>query len=133
MSSLGIAIASQQMQNALLLLQYDCDINPSFPVYPPLFLAIRFREHELIKRLLSKGARINAVDNIGMGILHYAGLFGHHEALLILLEHDPMIADVILVDDEGRTPMQCFEFYRKMMVPEDEELYAKSKKVFEAL
>lgn len=127
------AICFKQTQQALLLLQYDCDVNHPFPTQSPLLMAIQSCEHELIKLLLANGARADAVDSVGMGILHYAGGIGDHETLLILLEHEPLIAHPVLVNQDGHTPMQNFESDRKMVVPEDELLYAESRKLFEAL
>lgn len=130
---LGNAISRNRTSQALLLLQYNFDINPPLPGFSPLLVAIQYREHEIIKCLLARGAKTDVVDNESMGILHYAGGIGDHETLLILLQHEPLIADVTLADKDGRTPMRCFELDRKILVQEDEQLFAESRKVFEIL
>lgn len=133
LSPLDAAIREGRISGVLLLLQYDCDINLPPSTISPLITAIQSNKHELIKPLLARGAKTDTVDNESMGILHIAGGSGDHEILLILLQHEPLVADITLADINGRTPMRCFELDRKMLVQEDEQLYAKSKKVFESL
>jgi len=67
-----------------------------------LFEAIQARDGYKVKRLLEKGANINAKDNIGWTPLHFAAYHGITDIVRLLLEHG---ADINARDADGLTPL----------------------------
>lgn len=129
-----IAIIHKRTSHALLLLQFQCAINPSPSSQSPFLASVQFNEYEVLRYLLTKGVKMGVVDDDKMGVLHTAGGAGDLETILILLHHEtPLSISAIHVDRYGNTPMRGFEIYRQGLVHEDAEQLAKSREAFEAL
>ncbi len=70
--------------------------------YSPLQYTVRSSSDvEIAKLLVSHGAKINAVNNIGRTALHDAALHGQLEMVTFLIEEG---ADLNIKDDFGMTP-----------------------------
>jgi ankyrin repeat protein len=65
-------------------------------------LACHRNQPVVLKRLLNRGARIDAVDSLGMTPLHYACRLGHDEIVAILLDRG---ANVKMEDCDGSRPL----------------------------
>lgn len=134
LSPLSLAIARKRTDHALHLLEYHCAIDTPSHRVSPLILAVENNENKILRYLLTKGARTDAVDRDQMGVLHIAGAIGDLETILTLLHHEaPLDVDVTHTDIYGCTPIRCFELHRKLYVQEDEQLLAKSREAFERL
>lgn len=104
---------------ALVLLSHGAEVETPKSA---LLFAIQFNAHRVLSPLLSRGARIDAVDEEGQGILHYAAAFADFETLGILedcgefsgLERDAR-------DARGDTPLQIWEKSRAGIVGEDDD------------
>lgn len=128
------ALHQRKESHALLLLEYQCTINPLFPIESPLLHAVEYNMHKVLKYLLMKGVKTDVVDTDRMGALHIAGLRGDLETIFILLHHEPPLStSTINVDIYGNTPMRAFENERQRWIQEDPEESAKRREAFEAL
>ncbi|XP_037046475.1 oxysterol-binding protein-related protein 1 isoform X2 [Bradysia coprophila] len=67
--------------------------------WTPLHLATYFGHKEVMEILLSKGADINAINEMGDTCLHKAAFIGRQDIVMLLLQHD---ADVKVINGEGR-------------------------------
>ena len=67
-----------------------------------LFDACKNGNIDLVKKLLSYGADVNAKNNDGWTPLHYASRNGHTEIVKLLLEHG---VDVNCKNNNGYTPL----------------------------
>jgi ankyrin repeat protein len=84
-----------------------------------LHLVAEANSSDLAKLLLrlenGRKPNINALDNHGRSPLHYASIAGHRDMCITLLDFD---ADVIIEDNEGRTPFDLATRYKHKEVVE---------------
>lgn len=73
-----------------------------------LHQAAQFNRLDEVKRLLEKGAAVNAANNVGITPLHLAAQAGHTEMVILLLDHK---ADVKAADIFGLTPLHVAAQY----------------------
>ncbi|KAH0613551.1 uncharacterized protein H6S33_005437 [Morchella sextelata] len=70
---------------------------------------IQGAKEEMVRMLLRRGARVDAVDPKGKTALHYAASVRDAVTVAMLLENEVAPADVTVKDEKGRTPRQYAE------------------------
>lgn len=83
---LSIAISKGDIESVRKFIEYGVDVNEKSNGMSPLMVAARYNKVEIIKILISKGARVNAKDENGFTALKYAELSNASEAVLFLKE-----------------------------------------------
>lgn len=78
------------------------NINYSIKGYTPLHLAAERGYNDIVELLLSKGANVNAKDNITMTPLHRAAIEGHYSTVELLLSKG---ANINAKTRSGYTPL----------------------------
>lgn len=86
MSPLSIAIWKGDVLIVKKMIEYGSDVNQKSNGLTPLMFAARYNRVEIIKLLLSKGARLNEKDVNGMTALKYAELSNAKESVALLQE-----------------------------------------------
>lgn len=86
MSPLSIAIWKGDVLVVKKMIEYGSDVNQKSNGLTPLMFAARYNRVEIIKLLLSKGARLNEKDVNGMTALKYAELSNAKESVALLKE-----------------------------------------------
>ena len=81
---LSIAISKGDIESVRKFIEYGVDINEKSNGMSPLMIAARYNKVEIMKVLISKGARVNAKDENGFTALKYAELSNASEAVLFL-------------------------------------------------
>lgn len=81
---LSIAISKGDIESVRKFIEYGVDVNEKSNGMSPLMIAARYNKVEIMKVLISKGARVNAKDENGFTALKYAELSNASEAVLFL-------------------------------------------------
>ena len=79
-----IAISKGDMESVKKFIEYGVNVNEKSNGMSPLMFAARYNKVEIIKLLLSKGARIDEKDENGFTALKYAELSNANEAVQLL-------------------------------------------------
>lgn len=77
---LGVAISKGDSETAKKIIEYGGDVNQTYNGMTPLMIASRYNNVEMIKLLLSKGARIDTKDEKGNTALKHAELSSANDA-----------------------------------------------------
>ncbi|WP_348797403.1 ankyrin repeat domain-containing protein [Flavobacterium adhaerens] len=83
-SPLNIAISKGDIVSVKKFLDYGSDVNEKSNGLTPLMYAARYNKVEIIKLLLSKGARLNEKDEKGFTALKHAEISNATEAAQFL-------------------------------------------------
>lgn len=81
---LSVAISKGDLDTVKKFVEYGADVNEKSNGLSPLMIAARYNKTEIIKFLLSKGARLNEKDENGFTALKYAELSNATEAIQLL-------------------------------------------------
>ena len=81
---LGVAISKGDVESVHKFIEYGADVNGLSNGLTPLMLAARYNKTEIIKFLITKGARLNQKDENGFTALKYAELSNATEAIQLL-------------------------------------------------
>jgi ankyrin repeat protein len=68
----------------------------------PLHGAARFGQIKAVQFLISKGADLNSVDEIGNTPLHLAAIYNHHQVVRLLISKG---SEINAKNEDGRTPL----------------------------
>lgn len=79
-----LAISKGDMESVKKFIEYGVNVNEKSNGMTPLMFAARYNKAEIIKLLLSKGARLNEKDENGFTALKHAELSNANEAILLL-------------------------------------------------
>jgi cytohesin len=101
--AMRMALPSDNEMIRDLAFSWPCPVNVRRGGRTPLFWAVGARQTDVVERLLSKGADINAKDDNGRTPLHEAALSGDKEFVEILIAKG---ADVNAKDYFGKTPLR---------------------------
>jgi len=81
---LSVAISKGDIQTVKKIVEYGADVNEISNGLSPLMFAARYNKIEILKFLLSKGARLDEKDENGFTALKYAELSNAKEAIQLL-------------------------------------------------
>lgn len=81
---LSVAISKGDIETVKKFVEYGADVNENSNGLSPLMIAARYNKTEIIKFLLSKGARLDEKDENGFTALKHAQLSNANEAILLL-------------------------------------------------
>jgi ankyrin repeat protein len=84
---LSVAISKGDIESVKKFIEYGTDVNEKSNGMSPLMIAARYNKTEIIKFLLSKGARLNDKDENGFTALKYAELSNANEAIQLLKQN----------------------------------------------
>ena len=84
---LSVAISKGDIETVKKFVEYGADVNENSNGLSPLMIAARYNKTEIIKFLLSKGARLDEKDENGFTALKYAELSNAKEAALLLKQN----------------------------------------------
>lgn len=79
-----IAVSKGDMESVKKFIEYGANVNEKSNGMTPLMFAARYNKVEVIKFLLSKGARLDEKDESGFTALKYAELSNANEAIQLL-------------------------------------------------
>ena len=96
----------------------------------PLFIAIYWNHHGMIRLLLSSQARLDMADGSAMTVLHYTARFGDSETIRILSLDNIQGTSPDCRGRQGQTPRDIFENVRPSVMAEDETVAAVSRRHF---
>jgi ankyrin repeat protein len=83
-SPLCIAISKGDVESVKKIIEYGADVNEKSNGMTPLMFAARYNKVEILKFLVSKGAKITAKDEKGFTALKYAELSNAFDAIQYL-------------------------------------------------
>ncbi|MGQ7944108.1 ankyrin repeat domain-containing protein [Flavobacterium sp. WC2509] len=83
-SPLSIAIYKGDLNIVKKFVEYGADVNEQSNGLSPLMVAARYNKVEIIKYLLSKGAKLDVKDEYGFTALKYAELSKANDAIQLL-------------------------------------------------
>lgn len=86
-TALVVAIYKGDIESVKKFLNYGANVNEKSNGMSPLMHAARYNKVEIIKILISSGAKINARDNNGLTALNYAKLSNANEAVVLLKQY----------------------------------------------
>lgn len=81
---LSVAISKGDIETVKKFVEYGADVNENSNGLSPLMIAARYNKTEIIKFLLSKGARLDEKDENGFTALKHAQLSNANEAIQLL-------------------------------------------------
>jgi ankyrin repeat protein len=81
---LSVAISKGDIDSVRKFVEYGADVNEKSNGMSPLMIAARYNKTEIIKFLISKGARLDEKDEKGFTALKYAELSNANEAVQLL-------------------------------------------------
>lgn len=81
---LCVAIMKGDTETVKKFIEYGADVNETSNGLTPLMMAARFNKVEILKLLISKGAKIDTKDENGLTALKYAELSKATEAISAL-------------------------------------------------
>ena len=84
---LSVAISKGDIQTVKKIVEYGADVNEISNGLSPLMFAARYNKIEILKFLLSKGARLDEKDENGFTALKYAELSNAKEAAQLLKQN----------------------------------------------
>lgn len=84
---LSVAISKGDIESVKKFIEYGADVNEKSNGLSPLMIAARYNKTEIIKFLLSKGARLKEKDENGYTALKYAELSNANEAIQLLKQN----------------------------------------------
>jgi ankyrin repeat protein len=84
---LSVAISKGDIDSVRKFVEYGADVNEKSNGMSPLMVAARYNKTEIIKFLISKGARLNEKDENGFTALKYAELSNATEAIQLLKQN----------------------------------------------
>jgi ankyrin repeat protein len=134
-SALHFAVRTNQVRHAELLIKYGADVDSPDSVLgrTPLFIAIYWNHHCMIRLLLRSQARLDMADDGAMTVLHYTAKFGDSETIRILSLENFQGISPNCRDRQGQTPRDIFENVRPSVMAEGEAVAAVSRKYFEQI
>ena len=83
-SPLCIAISKGDVESVKKIIEYGADVNAKSNGMTPLMFAARYNKVEIMKFLVSKGAKISEKDSKGFTALDYAGQSNAIDAIQFL-------------------------------------------------
>lgn len=84
---LCVAISKGDIESVRKFIEYGSDVNELSNGMSPLMVAARYNKTEIIKFLISKGARLNQKDENGYTALKHAELSNATEAIQLLKQN----------------------------------------------
>ena len=133
-SALHFAVRTNQIRHAELLIIYGADVDTdSVLSRPPLFIAIYWNHHDMIRLLLRSQARLDMVDDRAMTLLHYIAKFGDHETIHILSLESFQGISPNCRDYQGQMPRDIYENIRPNVMREDKTVAALSRMYLEQI
>lgn len=96
------AMFANSQKVTLLLLDNNANPNQSFDTRPIITIAAMFNQYEVVKKVIEKGANVNAVDGPLTSALMFAAEEGNFDVVKLLISNG---ADDSLVDRKNETAL----------------------------